>query len=171
MAWKNRALPPSTLQLVKQVWLLGGSNPLATSPSGTTIVPASQTIVFLIYVKNNASSAPADIRIQDLLDITPTGFSYVTGSLVRTSTTAPPPDTSSDLTIFNATAPGTGTALTDGVDGDVASICESGVACPGINLNRVTAGSTTGLTPAQVNGILSIPASSTFAIRFQAIKQ
>ena len=80
MAWKNRALPPSTLQLVKQVWLLGGSNPLATSPSGTTIVPASQTIVFLIYVKNNASSAPADIRIQDLLDITPTGFVMLLGA-------------------------------------------------------------------------------------------
>ena len=162
------------LLLVKQVWLVGGSSPLATSHGTptTTTVPSGGTVVFLIYVKNSAATAPADIRIQDILDITATGFSYVTGGLIRTSATTPPANTASDLTIFNATALGVGTAMTDAVDGDVASICDSGsAACPGTNRNRVTVGNTSGLTPTQVNATLSIPANSTFAIRFLAVKK
>ena len=77
-----------------------------------------------------------------------------------------------NLAIFNATAPGTGTSLTDAVDGDVGSVCDSSAgACPGTTLNRVTVGNTTGLTPAQANGALSIAANKTFAIRFRAVKK
>lgn len=164
----------NTLTLVKQVWEVGGSAPLALtngSPA-TATVPSGQTIVFLIYVKNTTASALTDIRFSDLLDISASGFDYVVGSLVRTSAATPPADTASDLTIFNATAPGTGTALTDAVDGDVASACDSTAgACPGTTLNRVTVGNTTGLTPAQANGTLSIAANTAFAVRFRAVKK
>ncbi len=164
-----------TLNLVKQAWLVGGSAPLALTngtPASAT-VPSGQTIVFLIYVKNSYSAGASDVRFSDLLDVTASGFSYVVNSLVRTSATSPPPYTASDLTIFNATAPGTGTALTDAVDGDVASICDTGAgSCPGPAPNRITVGNTSGIPlPSQANGTLSIAASSIFAIRFQAVKQ
>jgi parallel beta-helix repeat protein len=160
------------LSLVKQVWQVGGSAPLALSngaPTSTT-VPSGQTIVFLIYVKNPNTTALADIRFSDLLDVSASGFDYVPGSLVRDDGSLS--DAATDLQIFNATAPGTGTALTDAVDGDIASVCDSGAgACPGTTLNRVTVGNTTGLTPAQANGTLLIPANKTFAIRFRAVKK
>lgn len=164
----------NTLTLVKQVWLVGGSAPLAlTNGSPTsTVVPSGQTIVFLIYIKNNTASAMTDVRFSDLLDISAAGFDYIASSLVRTDAASPPADTASDLTIFNATAPGTGTALTDAVDTDVGSICDSTAgACPGTTLDRVTIGNTTGLTPDQANGTLSVSANTTFAVRFRAVKK
>jgi hypothetical protein len=161
-----------SLSLVKQVWQVGGSAPLAKTngaPSSTT-VPSGETVVFLIYVKNSNLSTVSDIRFSDLLDVSASGFDYVAGSLVRDDGSLS--DAATDLAIFNATAPGTGTALTDAVDGDIASVCDSGAgACPGTTLNRVTVGNTTGLTPAQANGILSIAANKTFAIRFRAVKK
>jgi uncharacterized repeat protein (TIGR01451 family) len=160
------------LSLVKQVWQVGGSSPLATSngaPSSVT-VPAGDTVVFLIYVKNSGSSAATDLRFLDLLDVSASGFDYVAESLVRDDGSLS--DAATDLQIFNATAPGTGTALNDAVNGDIASVCDSGAGvCPGTTLNRVTVGNTTGLTPAQANGTLSIAANKTFAIRFRAVKK
>ena len=156
--------PP--LGLVKQVWQVGGTAPLAVtngSPALTN-VPVGSTLVFLIFVRN-IGGAITDARFSDLLDITAAGFTYTAGSLVRTSAATPPADTATDLAIFNATAPGTGTALTDAADGDVASrINISGTQ------DRITVGNTTGLTPAQVNGTLAIGANTTFAIRFRVTK-
>lgn len=156
----------SSLDLVKQVWQVGGTAPLAMTNGSPTLanVPSGSTLVFLIYVRNSGG-AQADVRFSDLLDITATGFTYVAASLVRTNAAAPPADTATDLQIFNATAPGTGTAQTDAVDGDVASRLNISA-----TQDRITVGNTTGLIPAQVNGVLSIAASTTFAIRFQATK-
>ena len=151
---------------------MGGSAPLALTngaPTSTT-VPTGQTIAFLIYVKNTTASALGDIRFSDLLDVTASGFDYVAGSLVRDDGSLS--DAATDLAIFNATAPGTGTALTDGVDGDVGSVCDSTAgACPGTTLNRVTVGNTTGLTPAPANGALRSAANKNLAIRFRAVKK
>jgi CSLREA domain-containing protein len=161
-----------SLALVKQVWQAGGSTPLAKSngaPSSTT-VPSGETVVFLIYVKNPNLSAVSDIRFSDLLDVSASGFDYVVGSLVRDDGSLS--DAATDLAIFNATAPGTGVALTDAADGDVGSACTIATGlCPGAAADRVTAGNTTGLTPAQANGTLSIPANKTFAVRFRAVKK
>ena len=156
----------SSIDLVKQVWQVGGTAPLATtngSPTLTT-VPSGSMLVFLIYVRNSGG-AQADVRFSDLLDITATGFSYVAASLVRTSAATPPADTATDLQIFNATAPGTGTTQADAVDGDVASWLNLSA-----TQDRITVGNTTGLAPAQVNGTLAIPANTTFAIRFRVTK-
>ncbi len=161
-----------SLALVKQVWQAGGSAPLAKTngaPSSVT-VPSGDVVIFLIYVKNPGGSAATDIRFSDLLDVSASGFDYVAGSLLRDDGSVS--DVATDLQIFNATAPGTGTNLTDVVDGDVGSVCDSTAgACPGSTLDRVTIGNTAGLTPAQANGTLSIAANKTFAIRFQAGKK
>jgi uncharacterized repeat protein (TIGR01451 family) len=160
------------LNLVKQVWQVGGTALLAKSngaPSSVT-VPSGETVVFLIYVKNPGSSDATDIRFSDLLDVSASGFDYVVGSLVRDDGSLS--DAATDLQIFNATAPGTGTVLTDAADGDVGSACTIATGlCPGAAADRVTAGNTTGLTPVQANGTLSVPANKTFAIRFRAVKK
>lgn len=163
-----------TLSLVKQVWEVGGAAPLALTNGspGSVTVPSGQTVVFLIYIKNPNPAAFSDIRFSDVLDVTAAGFDYVPGSLVRTAAASPPADTATDKQIFDATAPGTGTAMTDAADGDVASACDTGAgACPGSVLNRVTVGNTTGLAPAQANGPLALSANTTFAVRFRAVKK
>lgn len=147
----NGAVP---LIIVKQAWVVNGSAPLA-SPASAAV---GSTLVFLIYVKNTTAATATDVRINDLLD--ETGFQYVVGSLVRTQAATPPADTATDLQIFNATAGGTGTVLTDGVDGDVASGVDTGGLA---GIDRITIGAVTG----QANGTLNISAHTTFAFRFQ----
>jgi len=150
----------ASLVLVKQVWQVGGSSPLALtngSPTSTN-VPIGTTLVFLIYVKNTQSSAETDVRFSDALDVSASGFTYVAGSLIRTSAATPPADTASDLTIFNATASGTGTALTDALtNADVAAF---------VSPNLTVGGDGT----ASQNATLSIAAHTTFAIRLQVTK-
>jgi hypothetical protein len=101
-----------------------------------------------------------DVRINDDLD--EAGFEYVAASLVRTDAVTPPADTATDLQIFDATAPGTGTPVSDGVDGDVSSAQDTG-GLP--DLDRITIGAVTG----QANGPLTIDGNTTFAIRFRVI--
>lgn len=146
----NRVLP---LAIVKQAWLENGAAPL---PSPLT-APVGSAIVFLIYVKNTTAGVAADVRITDLLD--EVAFRYDSGSIVRTSAAAPPPDTAADLAIFAATAAGTGTALTDGAGDDTASAADTDTS--GF-VDRITVGAAT-------NASLSIAAHSTFAIRFRVL--
>ncbi len=144
------------LSIVKQVWEENGSVPLLSPVSA----PVGSTLVFLIYVKNTDASSATDARVVDNLD--ESGFQYVSGSLVRTNSALPPPDTATDKQIFDATAPGTGTVLSDAVDGDVSSAQDTGgLSDP----DRITMGAVTG----QANGTLTINGNTTFALRFKAI--
>jgi hypothetical protein len=143
-----------SLPIVKQAWELNGTAPLGSPVTA----PAGSTIVFLIYVKNITAIFVTDIRINDLLD--QTGFDYVSGSLVRTLAASPPADTATDKQIFDATDPGTGTALTDALDGDVGSALDTGAPA---GVDRITIGAVAG----QANGSLTINAHTAFAIRFK----
>jgi hypothetical protein len=165
-------ITPHPPQLVKQVW---ENNPSALAPLATssgnppsTLVPSGYTIVFLIFIINLTDFQLTDVRFEDILDVSPTGFSYVSGSLVRTVIgTGAPSSTALNKIIFDATAPGTGTALTDATGtGDVASFCTAGT-CPGPAPDRMTVGT----VPGQSNGTLNIPTGKTFAIRFKAVKK
>jgi len=156
-AWGILAVPikPTTgLAIVKQTWNLNGSAPLGTSVTA----PTGATLLFLIYVKNTTAGQVTDVRIIDLLD--QAGFDYVSGSLVRTLAASPPADTATDKQIFDATAPGTGTPLSDVVDGDEGSAQDTG---PPVGVNTITIGSVSG----QANAVLNIDAHTTFAFRFQ----
>lgn len=144
----------NNLVIVKQAWEENGSAPL-TSPLAA---PVGSTLVFLIYVKNTAAGAISDVRINDSLD--ETGFQYVAGSLIRTNAATPPTDVATDLAIFNATAPGTGTNLSDAVDADMASGQNTGGLA---DVDKITVGAVAG----QANGSLSIAGQTTFAVRFK----
>lgn len=144
----------SNLAIVKQAWEENGSAPLA-SPLAA---PVGSTLVFLIYVKNTAVGAISDVRINDSLD--ETGFQYVAGSLIRTNAATPPTDVATDLAIFNATAPGTGTNLSEAVDADMASGQDTGGLA---DVDKITVGAVAG----QANGSLSIAGQATFAVRFK----
>jgi hypothetical protein len=148
------AVAPVTLAIVKQAWLENGGAPL----SSPLTAPAGSTIVFLIYVRNTTAITVTDVRINDALD--ETAFQFVPGSLVRTVAAAPPADTATDLAIFNATAPGTGTNLSDSVDVDAASAQNMG-GLP--DADRITVGAVAG----QANGSLTIAGHTTFSIRFR----
>jgi len=142
-----------SLSIVKQAWDLNGSAPLTSLTA-----PVGSTIAFLIYVRNNTSAAISDLRINDTLD--ENAFQYLANSLVRTSAALPPSDTATDLVIFNATATGIGTALTDGIDGDVASALNTGGLA---DIDRITIGAVSG----QANASLTLAGRSTFGIRFK----
>jgi hypothetical protein len=140
------------LSIVKQIWELNG-----TAPYTSLTAPVGSTLSFLIYVKNTTAGTVTDLRINDLLD--ETAFQYVAGSMVRSSALSPPSDSATDLTIFNATAAGTGAAVSDGVDGDVASAQDTG-GLP--DIDRITIGAVDG----QANAVLSLSGHSTFGLRF-----
>jgi hypothetical protein len=148
------AVAPVTLAIVKQAWLENGGAPL----SSPLTAPAGSTIVFLISVRNTTAITVTDVRINDSLD--ETAFQFVPGSLVRTVAAAPPADTATDLAVFTATAPGTGTNLSDSVDGDAASALNTG-GLP--DADRITVGAVAG----QANGSLTIAGHTTFAVRFR----
>jgi uncharacterized repeat protein (TIGR01451 family) len=148
------AVAPVTLAIVKQAWIENGSAPL----SSPLTAPAGSTIVFLISVRNTTAITVTDVRINDSLD--ETAFQFVPGSLVRTVAAAPPADTATDLAVFTATAPGTGTNLSDSVDGDAASALNTG-GLP--DADRITVGAVAG----QANGSLTIAGHTTFAVRFR----
>jgi len=139
-----------SLTIVKQAWELSG-----TGPYTTLSAPVGATIAYLIYVKNTTAGPVNDLRINDALN--ETAFQYVAGSLLRTSAASPPSDSATDLVIFNATA--SGTVVTDGVDGDVASAQDTGGAT---GVDRITIGAVSG----QANAALALNGHSTFGIRF-----
>jgi hypothetical protein len=166
----NVTINSSALQLVKQVYD-ASNNCLASIPADATCnssatsvtVPANTTLKFLIYVKNPTDVALSDVRFQDLLDDTATGFSYVTNSILRTPNDGTAPaDTAGNAAILAATV----TAQTDALGGpdDFASITDSNA---GNGLDKLTVGAVAG----QANSSLSFQAHKTFAVLFQATKK
>ncbi|NTW59871.1 MAG: hypothetical protein HGA43_11980 [Nitrospirae bacterium] len=152
----------TALQLVKQVWTTAGAC-LASSPadatcngSATTVtVPVNTQLKFVIFVKNATNLALNDVRFQDVLDVSATGFTYVAGSLKYDGNQL---DTATLAQIYAAVD--AGTVETDAVDagaGRYASITG------GSNL-------TVGAVVGQVNAALSVAANRTFALEFQARK-
>ncbi len=133
------------LALVKQARDIGGN----VLPNGTS-VPSGQVLYFVLYVDNVTAMTAGDIRITDLLD--ESQFTYLPNSIETTLV----PSGSSNAAIWA----GIWTALSDGVDGDMASITDS--AAPA-GPDRVTIGAVSG----QANSTLNIPASSLRAIRFR----
>jgi hypothetical protein len=153
----------TALQLVKQVWTTAGAC-LASSPAdatcnggATTVTVAVNTqLKFVIFVKNATIVALTDVRFEDVLDISATGFTYVAGSLKYDANQL---DTATSAQIY--TAVDAGTAETDAVDttaGRYASITGN---------SNITVGAVTG----QVNATLNVGANRTFALEFQAIKK
>jgi hypothetical protein len=144
------------LNIVKQAWEIGGTAPLAS----TANVPTGGRILFLLYVKNLSSMAVADTTIIDYLDST--AFGYVPNSIYTNSGALA--DTATDLEIFNATDPATGTNLSDSIGGpdDLASACTGAGPCPGAAADTITFGTTT-INP---NNVMIILGNSTVAFRF-----
>lgn len=151
----------SALQLVKQVWSTGGAC-LASSPadatcngSATTVTVAAGTpLKFVIFVKNSTAFALTDVRFQDVLDTSGTGFTYVGSSMKYDVTLA---DTATSAQIYTALQASVLTQ-TDavGAPDDYASIV-------GGNL-------TVGAVVGQVNVVLPVAANKTFAFQFQTTK-
>lgn len=153
----------TALQLVKQVWNMAGAC-LASSPADATCNSSATTITvqvntqlkFVIFVKNASALALSDVRFQDVLDVSGTGFTYVAGSLKYDASQA---DTATSAQIY--TAVDAGTAETDAVDtaaGHYASVTGG---------SNITVGAVVG----QVNAALSVANNKTFALEFQAIKK
>ncbi len=156
----NVTVDSAILQLVKQVWSSDGSTCLASSPadaacnsSATTVsVPTNTAIKFLIYAANISDIALNDLRFQDVLDTTVTGFTYTASSITFDNTQT---DVATAATIFAAADGGGG--LTDLVStADAASE----------NSGTITVGAVAG----QVNQTTILPARTTFAIVFTAVK-
>ena len=166
----NVTVNSSTLQLMKQVWDSAGSNCLASIPADATCnssatsitVPAGTTLKFLVYVKNTSDVSLSDVRFQDLLDDSATGFTYTASSIKRTPNDGTAPaDTATNATILAAAT----TAQTDavGAPDDFASITDSNA---NAKLDKLTMGAATG----QANQSVSFLAHKTFAILFTVTK-
>ena len=148
------------LALVKQVYDAGGTC-LASSPadascnsSATTVtVPAGTALKFLVFVRNSTDVALSDVRFQDVLDETGTGFTYTAASLKYDDSQA---DNATIATLFSG-ADG-GTAQTDalGAPDDFAS--------------KVGSTITVGAVSGQANSSVSVGANKTFALLFRATK-
>jgi hypothetical protein len=153
----------TALQLVKQVWTPAGSC-LASTPTdstcnggATTITVAAGTpLKFVIFVKNPTLFALTDVRIQDVLDVSATGFTYTAASMKHDLAQA---DTATSAQIYTSVDT-TGVADTDAVD-----------ATAGNYASYVAGNITIGAVAAQVNAALSVPANKTFALEFQAVKK
>ncbi len=158
------------LALVKQIWDSAGANCLASTPADSTCngsatsvtVPSGTALMMLIYVRNTNSIAVTDVRFQDLLDDSVTGFTYTASSIKQTPNDGTaPPDTASNATILAAAT----IAQTDavGAPDDFASITDSNA---NGQLDTLTVGAVTG----QVNQTLTVLANKTFAIVFSVAK-
>lgn len=155
----------SALQLVKQVYDTSG-NCLASQPADATCnssatsitVPVGMSLKFLVFVKNTSDIALTDIRFQDVLDTSATGFTYVAASIKRTANDGTAPaDTATAAQIY--TAANGGTAQTDalGAPDDLASFVGS----------TLTVGAVTG----QANQSLGFPAHKSFGVIFTVTKK
>ncbi len=156
----NVTVNSTQLALVKQVYDASG-NCLASSPTdagcngGATsvTVPVGTPLKFMIFVRNATAIALTDVRFQDVLDTSGTGFTYTAASLKYDSAQA------DNATIANLyTAANGGTAQTDalGAPDDFASHVAG----------TITVGAVTG----QANSSVSLGANKTFALMFQAVK-
>lgn len=165
----NVTISTTALQLTKQVWVGGAcyaSQPaqVACNSSATTVVVPVNTIVkFLIYVQNTSQITLSDVRFQDLLDDSATGFTYQAGTIKSdASQTA----VATAANIYTAAI--AGTVQTDVVDtggSNVVSITDANVEGGG-KLERLTVGA----VATQINQTLSVATNTTFAIVFDAIK-
>ena len=154
------------LQLVKQVFSTAGvclasspTDPTCSGGATTVTVAAGTSLKFVIFVKNSTALALTDVRFQDVLDTTATGFTYVASSMKYDGTLV---DTSTSAQIYTRVDT-LGTAETDAVDigaGNYASIT-------GTPLSNLTVGAVGG----QVNATLSVGANKVFALEFQATKK
>ncbi|TMD06886.1 MAG: hypothetical protein E6J01_06760 [Chloroflexi bacterium] len=125
-------------------------------------VPGGTALMMLIYVRNTNGTAVADVRFQDLLDDSATGFTYTASSIKQTPNDGTAPaDTASNATILAATT----IAQTDavGAPDDFASITDTNA---NGKLDALTVGAVTG----QANQSLTFQANKTFAIVFSVAK-
>jgi hypothetical protein len=150
----------TALQLVKQVFSTAGAC-LASSPTdatcnggATTVTVAAGTqLKFVIFVKNSTAYALTDVRFQDVLDTSATGFTYAAASMKYDATQA---DTATSTQIYTALQSSILTQ-TDALGDDYASI--------------VAGNLTVGAVVGQVNVVLPVAANKVFALEFQAIKK
>jgi uncharacterized repeat protein (TIGR01451 family) len=161
----NVTVNSAAMQLVKQVWTTAGAC-LASSPadatcnaSATTVTVAAGTqLKFVIFVRNTTDLPLSDVRFQDVIDVTATGFTYAPASMKHATATL---DTAPLATIY-ADANG-GTNETDAAEivGTNYASYNSGLA------NTITIGAVVG----QVNATLNVAAHTTFSLLFQATKK
>src|SRR5439155_1636117 len=165
-----RAAGAPDLSLVKQVWDSAGVNCLASIPADATCngsatsvtVPGRTALTMMIYVRNTNGAAAIDVRFQDLLDDSVSGFTYTATSIKRTPNDATAPaDTALNATILAAAT----LAQTDapGAPDDLGSITDSNA---NGRLDKLTAGAVTG----QANQPLTVLANKTFAVVFSVAK-
>lgn len=147
----------SALQLVKEVWsavtpttCFAGTSIDASCTVGTANVASGTLLKFVIFVKNSTAFALDDVRIQDVLDISGTGFTYQTGTLKYDVSQT---DAATSAQIFTALQSGTAVAQTDAITDDYASY---------------VAGTVYVGQPTNVK--LTVAANKTFALQFQAKK-
>jgi hypothetical protein len=137
------------LGIVKRAFLPGGT-PITTG----TAIPRGTDVEFVLYV-NNPGALANDVSMSDLLL---PGFAYIGGSLRYSATTpnCPPSGCSpaEEAAIYSSIA--TGTAGTEGVDGDVVSFGASTVRIGNQDVP---------------NAQLNVPAGRVWALRFRVRMQ
>lgn len=156
----NVTVNSASLRLVKQVYD-SANNCLASAPadaacnsSATTVaVPAGTNLKFLIFVRNTTDIAISNVRFQDVLDESGTGFTYSAGTIKYSNSQT---DVATIANIYTATNGGTAQTDIVGAPDDFAS--KSG--------STFTVGAVTG----QANQSVSVAARTTFAIIFNASK-
>ena len=130
-------LDAATLALVKAAFLTDGT----ALTSGATL-PTGTQVQFLVYVDNTTAVGVDNINIEDILDA---GFLYQAGTIKVDNSQATGATEAAIYAAVNATG-----ALTDAVDGDVASITGA----------TISAGLSAG------NAQLDIAASAVYALLF-----
>lgn len=156
----NVTVNANGLQLVKQVYDTGG-NCLASAPADATCnssatsvtVPTGTALKFMIFVRNATDVAIADVRFQDVLDESGTGFTYSAGTIKYSNSQN---DTATLANIYTATNGGTAQTDALGAPDDFASKVGGTVAV----------GAVTG----QASQSVSVAARKTFAVLFNATK-
>jgi uncharacterized repeat protein (TIGR01451 family) len=165
----NKVAPviPFVLNLIKQTYDLSGqciaSSDATDAGCGSTSVinniPAGTVLKFMIIVKNTTAASAGDVRFQDNLDESASGFSYIPGSMTSTPVGASAPaDTATNAVIYAAAT----IALTDAAGDDKGSARDL-VGAPN-GADNISIGSA-------VNTALSIDAHKSFAVIFQARKK
>ncbi len=162
----NKTVP---LKLIKQTYDTSGvciaSSDAADAGCGSTsavTVPAGMVVKFMIIVKNTSAQTATDVRFQDVLDESPTGFSYIPGSMFSTPVGASAPADNATNTVIYSAATNT---LTDGAGDDLGSARDLGGPAGAENI------SIGNVNPGGINTALSIAAHKSFAVIFQVRKK
>ncbi len=143
------------LKLEKQVWVGGtcyasSSSHADCTSNATVTVPVNTAVKFVIYVQNASDLAFNDVRFQDVLDTTASGFTYTAESIKSDSSQN---GSATPLQIYTAVIAGTGEDDT-AVGAGLASVSGSTIQV-GDPAND----------PVTLNG------NKTFAIVFDAVKK